>query len=173
MIGSLSVTLNMRGGFNGDIYAQLTHASGFSVLLNQVGARLTDPLGYSDSGFAVTISDNAISGDIHNYRFALFGSQDVPLDGPLLGNWAPDGRPLGSELNPSDSARTRRLSSFSGLPADGAWTIFLLDQSSGGEATLQSWGLQIQPVPEPTTVSLLVLGTLIFAARKLKSKLRL
>jgi|SRR6185503_16015481 len=157
-IGSLSVMLNIRGGFNGDIYAQLTHASGFSVLLNQVGARLTDPLGYSDSGFAVTLSDNAVSGDIHNYRFTLFGSEDVPLDGPLLGTWAPDGRPLGSELNPSGTARTRLLSSFVGLPADGAWTLFVADGDSGGEATLRSWGLNIVTVPEPGTWSLMGLG---------------
>ena len=31
------MTLNLSGGWNGDLYAYLVHNSGFAVLLNRVG----------------------------------------------------------------------------------------------------------------------------------------
>ena len=34
---SLSVDLQLSGGWNGDLYAYLVHSSGFSVLLDRVG----------------------------------------------------------------------------------------------------------------------------------------
>src|SRR5207245_1018581 len=35
-IETMNVTLNITGGFNGDLYAYLTHGSGSAVLLNRV-----------------------------------------------------------------------------------------------------------------------------------------
>src|SRR6185503_13708124 len=51
ILTDVNVSLTMTGGYNGDLYVYLTHGSGFSVLLNRVGRRTTDPLGYGDSGF--------------------------------------------------------------------------------------------------------------------------
>ncbi len=87
-IGSLTVSLDLSGEFNGDLYAYLRHDSGFSVLLNRAGRTEGDPAGYSDSGFTITLSDSALNGDIHNYRAVL-----TPAAGsPLTGAWQPDGR---------------------------------------------------------------------------------
>ena len=36
-ITNVSVTLDLSGGWNGDLYAYLVHDSGFAVLLNRVG----------------------------------------------------------------------------------------------------------------------------------------
>ena len=33
----VQVTLHLSGGYNGDLYAYLTHGDGFAVLLNRVG----------------------------------------------------------------------------------------------------------------------------------------
>lgn len=172
LIESVGVTLNVKGGFNGDLYVQLNHAGVFSVLLNQAGLKTTDPVGYSDSGFSVMLSDAALSGDIHSYRFSLFGTHSIPIDGPLTGIWAPDGRPLGSETEASSLARTKMLSEFAGLSADGAWTIFLLDKASGGEAKVQSWGLNIQTIPEPGAVHLLWVGFGFFLLKSQSSRSR-
>ena len=40
----LNVTLQLSGGWNGDLYAYLTHGTGFSVLLNRVGRTGSDEL---------------------------------------------------------------------------------------------------------------------------------
>src|SRR5919109_903297 len=58
-IGSLTVSLDISGQFNGDLYAYLRHDSGFSVLLNRPGRTEDTPSGYSDSGLNITLSDSA------------------------------------------------------------------------------------------------------------------
>src|SRR6185295_7585972 len=88
----VNVRVNISGGYNGDLYAYLVHDTGYSVLLNRVGRRSGDSLGYSDSGFNVTIDDQAPFGDIHTYRVHYFGNNTTPLAGPLTNSWAPDGR---------------------------------------------------------------------------------
>src|SRR5206468_1563155 len=45
-IGSLTVSLNISGEFNGDLYAYLRHDSGFSILLNRPGRTADSPSGY-------------------------------------------------------------------------------------------------------------------------------
>jgi len=72
-IDSVVVTLSISGGYNGDLYAYLSHGSGFAVLLNRVGVTGTDPLGYPDSGFNVTLSPGGT--DIHQYRTTLGGAR--------------------------------------------------------------------------------------------------
>jgi hypothetical protein len=68
-IGNLRVDLNISGTYNGDLYAYLTHGSGFAVLLSRVGTTATDNLGYGDGGLNVIFV--AGGNDIHNYRFAV------------------------------------------------------------------------------------------------------
>ena len=38
-ISDLKVSLNISGGWNGDLYAYLSHGSDYTVLLNRVGGR--------------------------------------------------------------------------------------------------------------------------------------
>lgn len=48
-IQSLEVRLKLSGGWNGDLYAYLSHDSGFSVLLNRSGKTALDPIGSGSS----------------------------------------------------------------------------------------------------------------------------
>src|SRR5688572_4200414 len=65
-ISDVNVTLNVSGGYNGDLYVYLQHDSGFSVLLNRVGRTTTTPFGYGDAGLNVTFNDDAAqTTDIH------------------------------------------------------------------------------------------------------------
>src|SRR5262245_1732778 len=67
-INDVNVTVNISGGFNGDLYGYLIHDSGFAILLNRVGRTGSDSFGYSDPGFSsVRLDDSAVNGDIHLY----------------------------------------------------------------------------------------------------------
>ena len=153
-IGSIEVSLNIVGNFNGDLYAYLQHGSALSVLLNRPGRTTLNPDGYDDSGFTITLNDFAAQGDIHNYRSVFSPS----AGSPLTGAWQPDGRNVdpGTVLN-TDS-RTAMLSSFNGLDPNGTWTLFVADMAAGGTNMLSSWQLVINPVPEPSPALLLLLG---------------
>jgi len=148
-IVSLEVTLNLSGGFNGDIYAYLFHDGVMSVLLDRVGTPANSGYGYSDSGFDVTLSDAAAS-SIHNYQ----DNNPSYNNGSVTGIWQPDGG---------------GLSVFQGMAGDGTWTLFLADENSGGVMNLNSWGLDIQTAPEPSAIALLAVssaGFLFLRCRK-------
>jgi len=160
-INQVSVTLNIAGGFNGDLYAYLTYESAFCVLLNRVGRMATNVFGYPDSGFNVSLTDFALN-DIHTYR-----NQSNPNGGVINGTWQPDGRsnPPGSAFD--TSLRDTTLGDFTGLNPNGQWTLFIADRSALGEATLVNWSLDIiGVVPEPSTWALLVCGGAIVLARR-------
>jgi subtilisin-like proprotein convertase family protein len=148
-LGDVNVTLNISGDFNGDLYVSLTHSSGFAVLLNRVGRRAADDFGYDDPGLSIKLDDGAANGDVHVYRLTLGGSHDAFLTSPLTGVWAPDARNLDPATVLDTTPRTAFLSSFSGSAANGTWTLFLADISGGGSSVLNSWGLELIPVPEP------------------------
>jgi subtilisin-like proprotein convertase family protein len=156
-ISSVTVTIDITGGFNGDLYAYLAGpAGGFAVLLNRVGLGSSNPFGYSDTGFNVTFSDG--NPDIHNYQIE---SPTMNGSGQLTGTWAPDGRNIDPQSSPSlfdSTLPTAELSSFEGDAANGAWTLFVGDLSSGGQATLVSWGLTVVTIPEPQTWALAMGG---------------
>src|SRR5262249_30283949 len=140
----VTVSLDISGGSNGDLYAYLQHGStGFAVLLNRVGKTASDPFGYSDSGFHVILSD-AASLDIHNY-----GGNG---GNALTGTWQPDGRTADPQLVLDTSPRTAMFNSFLGSDPNGVWTLTVADMAGGGgQAVLQSWGVNVTaaPVPEP------------------------
>ena len=157
-IGSLTVSLNISGEFNGDLYAYLRHDSGFSILLNRPGRTADSPSGYGDSGLNITLSDFATR-DVHSYRAVV-----TPAAGsPLTGGWQPDGRNVDPSMVLDSTARTATLSSFTGLSASGDWTLFLADLQSGGTSALESWGLEFAfaAVPEPSQYGLVVGAGLI------------
>ena len=166
-IQTFNVTLDITGGFNGDLYAYLAGPTGsFVVLLNRVGIGGSDYFGYDDTGFNITLS-SAASINLHNYRsgsYALNGS------GQLTGTWAADGRNLDPQSLPSMfdiTLPTTSLNSVVGTRANGDWTLFVADLSGGYQSTLVSWGLTIVTVPEPSTWTLLGLSGafLIFRLR--------
>ena len=163
-ISDVTVTLNIAGGFNGDLYAWLGHAGELSILLNRVGVYAGNSVGYGDAGFgpdagqvSFTLDDQA-QGDVHFYQ-----SSSYQLNGnrQLTGSWQPDGRLLDPSSNPDSFAATPRsnlLSVFNGSDANGDWTLYIADLSPGGVSTLVSWGLQIEVVPEPGSLALLLCG---------------
>src|SRR5205807_8224035 len=60
-ITSVSVTLNISGGYNGDLYGYLVHSSGFTVLLDRVGSPANAGFGYSNPGFGPTAGNQAFT----------------------------------------------------------------------------------------------------------------
>ncbi len=132
-VGSLSVTLNITGGYNGDLYAYLVAPSGsMVVLMNQPGVTTGNPFGFSGSGFNVTLSDTGTDGNIQTFS-------ETP-GGVVTGSLTAAGT----------------LANVNGSSIDGTWTLFFADESSGGgTSVLNSWSLGITtPVPEPMTVAL-------------------
>jgi subtilisin-like proprotein convertase family protein len=141
-ISDVNVTLNLSGGWNGDLYAYLVHDTGFAVLLNRVGVTANGSPGYGTAGMTVTL-DDAAGLNIH----------DVMTPS---GSLQPDGRnisPLtaGATLYAADPSGAI-LGSFNGLNANGAWTLFIADVSGGDVTTITSWGLDIAAVPEPRSI---------------------
>ena len=179
-IAQVTVTINISGGINGDLYAFVSHNNTMAVLLNRVGRTGASALGYPDAGFgpdagqiSFTFDDQA-SNDVHYYRtfpYALNGS------GQLTGRWQPDGRGLDPEAAGSafeTAARSNLLNLFNGMDGNGLWTLFVADMSPLGESTLVSWGLDITTVPEPASATLLCCalagGLLCHLRRRAKSR---
>ena len=149
-IPDLSVTLNISGGCNGDLFAYLSHDGGYAVLLNRVGRSSIDDLGSSTSGFAVTLTSRAAP-DIHNSQNL---SPSYNGAGQLTGNSGADGRDVRPDLSFDSTPRTAGLNSFNGLDPNGAWVIYFYDASLGGVSTLNGWSVEVQAVPEPVNAAL-------------------
>lgn len=156
-IASISVTLAISGTgggmFNGDLFVSLQHQSGYAVLLNRVGTTGVNSFGYADNGFNITLASTGY--DIHNYQSA---SYNLGTSGELTGTWAPDGRAVDPDYVVASDSRTATLESFNGLDPNGTWTLFVADMSMNGQASLDSWGLDITIVPEPSALSLMLLA---------------
>ena len=155
-ISNVTVSLDVTGGFNGDLYAYLAGPGGFAVLLNRSGVSGTRTYGYSDAGFNITLSD-ASANNIHFYQNVL-----NPGGGQLTGTWAPDGESISPLSSPSSfpTTPTATLSSFANTDANGQWVFFIADLSPGGQSTLQNVVVNILTVPEPSTLVLASLGGL-------------
>lgn len=165
LIESVSVRLNLSGinggAFNGDLFVTLQHDSGYSVLLNRVGRTDSDPFGYANNGFDVTFT--AAGSDIHAYQS---GAYSLGSSGELTGTWGVDGRVTDPLSVVASDTRTATLASFNGLDANGTWTLFVADTSQHGQASLDSWGLEVTVVPEPSTVAFMALGLVALVARR-------
>ena len=160
VITDVTVDLNLAGGWDGDIYAYLSHGSGFSVLLNRVGRTAGNSGGLASAGFNVQLSDSYLT-DIHN-----------ATGNPLTGNYAPDGRNI-SPFNAVDtSPRNALLGSFNNLNPDGTWTLFFADVSPLAVSSVQSWtvSMNIIPTPEPGSLTLLGLAAGLGFVMRRKSR---
>ena len=153
-ISDVSVTLNISGGYNGDLYAYLSYGGVLVPLLNRVGVGSGNAFGYGDAGFNVTLS-SAGAYDVHSY-----GSHSPSFSGgQLTGTWQPDGRAIDPQGAPStfDSSSGRlNFAQYNGMNPNGTWTLFLADLSAGGQSQLVSWELDLtsSAVPEPVNVAL-------------------
>jgi subtilisin-like proprotein convertase family protein len=159
-ISTVRLTLNLSGGYNGDLYAYLSHGNGFVVLLNRVGVGQAqgDAFGFGGSGMSLTLASDGAHDDIHWYGF---GSMPT-------GTYLPDGRaidPLSAPNLFDAAATTASFATMAGLQPNGAWTLFVADVSAGGgQSLLTGWSLEIVTVPEPATTALLALGIVVVVA---------
>ena len=130
-VSSLTVNLQLSGGFNGDLYSYLVAPNGTLVmLLNRPGVTTGNPFGYSGSGLNITLSDTA---------FSSIQSTTEAAGSVLAGTYQAAGS----------------LASFNGSAANGNWTLYFADESvGGGQATLTGWSLDITAVPEPVNVAM-------------------
>ena len=151
----VNVFLTVNGGFNGDLYGYLVHSDGFAVLLNRPGRTSGNAFGYGNAGMNLHFDDSAAN-DIHHYQLVV--SYPTALnDGS---GWQPDGRNVNPAAVNGTELQTSLLSSFNGESINGSWTLFLADLSVGETSTVESWGVQVVTVPEPSTWALMGVGLL-------------
>jgi subtilisin-like proprotein convertase family protein len=162
-IGSISVSLCISGGFNGDLYAYLSHGDGFAVLLNRVGASISNPDGSPGSGFDLVLRHG-------NYPDIHLAAAATPLSAML----SAEGR-----LTYFSAECENTLGAFHGLDPAGDWTLFLADRAGGSISTVNGWSIDIQPmaaVPEPShllTMSVLGLCGVVFRTASFYRKRRI
>lgn len=164
-VTNVQVQLDITGGFNGDLYAYLVSPLGqMVVLLNRSGVDESNPFGYSDAGFNITLSGTATN-DVHYYQANTYSI----ADGQLTGIWAADGRnidPQSAGTVFGSATPTAGLNLYNGLNGgdmNGTWTLFIADLAAGGGSpTLNSVVLTIMTVPEPQTWLMLGGGLAVF-----------
>lgn len=149
-LDSITVTVNLTGGWNGDLYAYLWHGGEISVLMNRIGRTALSPAGSATGGMSVTF-DLTAGTDIHSAPGG-FGSS-------INGTFQPDGR----NIHPNDALdttpRTAGLGVFTGDTAAGEYRLYIADVASGEAASLVNWSITLtgEAIPEPSTA---VLGAL-------------
>jgi subtilisin-like proprotein convertase family protein len=141
---NVSVTLNLSGGNNGDLYVYLSYGGQKVTLLNRPGVTGGNPVGYADEGLNVTLSGGSY-GNINTY-----GSSSYTTSG---------GQVTGT-YNPADGATA--FQNYNGMNPNGGWVLFVADMSGGdpSQSVLNSWSLTVTAVPEPANVALGIFGGL-------------
>lgn len=143
-IESVTVAIELEGGWNGDLYAYLVHDGTLAILLNRPGRTALDDLG-SGSTNLIALFDDLAAGDVHML---------LPATGNATGTWQPDGRMIDPLLSLDTTPRTKMLDGFTNANPNGDWTLFIADQNPGDTATLKSWTLSVTAVPEPAAAML-------------------
>ena len=161
LIQKVALRLSLEDGYNGDLYAYISHGGKKVPLLNRVGVGSSSRWGYGDPGLDVTFSDEA-SRDIHLYQ-QVPQYRDEIEEGKL---WRPDGRDISPLSDPADfdASGTVFLSVFQGMDPNGEWTLVIGDVvSGGGTTTVEGWELSVEtsPIPEPTMWGLGMGGVLL------------
>ncbi len=157
LLTSVTVQLDIAGGYNGDYYAYVTYDGQLVTLLNRVGTGGGNTYGYSDAGLNVSLADGAGNGNIHNY-------QNVGNFATLISN--------GSTFAP-DSGGATFAGAHQNLNPNGTWALFIADLSAGSQGTLVNWSLDITAVPEPVGLALMGFGfasAIFFARRRIQSR---
>lgn len=144
----VNLLLEVEGGWNGDLYAYLYHNGKISIILNRAGKTLANPFGAGSTGFLLGFDDQATT-DVHT---------SLAASGIATGIFQVDGRLVDPDNVLDTDPRSNLLSIFNGENADGDWTLFIADVSSGETGTLKSVTLEILVVPEPST-ALFFLGS--------------
>ena len=126
-----------------------------------------NPIGFTDA--QVISGENSFISSVE-FTLTVSGGYDLDLAGYLrLGNTgsSPDyAINLGSltDSGSGNNVYTYTLntgaSPFYNLNPNDTWTLFLADQSPGGEDNVVSWSLDITSVPEPVGMALVMLAGL-------------
>ena len=161
VITHVSVTLNgFSHTFPSDVNILLVGPSGqMSTLMSEVGGNTRLPV----SDLTLTLDSSAASWlPIDSELFS--GVFKPTRQFPSLPFEFPAPAPAGSSSALAD------LSVFEGTAPDGAWRLFVLDESTPDSGFISSgWTLNLAtPVPEPSTAALLMcaIGTLAFFRSK-------
>ena len=140
-VGSLTVSLSISGGYNGNLYSYLVAPNGtMVVLLNQPGVTGGNPFGYAGSGLNVTLTDATTLGG--NPVTSIQSMTETP------------GQLFSGTYNAAGT-----LGTFNNSSANGNWTLFFADMTAGGgQAQLTGWSLGITAVPEPANMAMIIFG---------------
>jgi hypothetical protein len=149
MITGVSLTLDIAGypeaddAYNGDYYAYLQFKSGLLVLLNNINTSPSLPYGSPGSGLNVALSDGNPN----------IGGAPYTAGQPLTGTYSPQGG--------ETSTGTTLANTFGGMNPNGAWTLFIADESPGGVGELAGWSLDVTATVVPdggSALGMLLLG---------------
>jgi hypothetical protein len=143
-IDDVTVSIQISGGNNGDLYGYLSYDGQIVTLLNRPGVSGSNPLGFTGSGFNITLNDGAFNN--------INTTPETP-GGLVTGAFNAPGGSLAFE------------SAFDGLNPNGTWTLFLANEGGGPSSELVSWSISINAVPEPTNVALGIFGVCAVAGR--------
>jgi hypothetical protein len=152
-ISNVTLTLDISGGNNGDLYAYLSYGGQLVTLLNRPGVTGGNPLGYTDPGYNNVILSDGGYANINSYG----GSGGAQVTGTY---------------NAADGTVAFQTA-YRGLNPNGTWTLFIADLSGGdsSDSQLVNWDLNITAVPEPGAVALGVFGMLIIVVSRRAKKL--
>jgi subtilisin-like proprotein convertase family protein len=156
-ISDITISLNISGGWNGDLYAYLSHGSDYVVLLNRVGASTSGADGYGTSGFNILLEPVTTHAGIVDIHTVL-----NPASSPTA--YAADGR-----VAYADTSRPQTLDVLLNGDPNGSWTLFFADRAAVGGSTLNSWELGITAIPEPVSMALACFAALVLAVSLVRS----
>jgi hypothetical protein len=159
-VGEIRINLTISGGYNGDLYAYLSHDGKLVPLLTRVGSTgAPGDFGYDTAGMNVTLADGGAL-NIHGVSSPVSGT-----------TYKPDGQGLDlTTLQPNGPATYSTLASFNTTTLNGEWTLFFADVSGGATNTITGWSMDIDIVPEPINVALGVFGGLFLVGSLCRSE---
>lgn len=148
-LANLTISLDISGGNNGDLYGYLSYNGVLVTILNRPGVTGSNPFGNGGSGYNITISDlgavniNSASG----------------ITGAQTGSYNVNG-------TAGNNGSLAFGSAYNGMDPNGVWTLYLENGVSGGDSSsLVSWNIAINAVPEPTNVAMGIFGVCAIAGR--------